>query len=123
MGYYTEYSLTARKVRNQTQFEEIHEELRKRDLIGYAFDSGTYDDKNHEAVFGCYDSAKWYEHSKDMIMIAEKFPNVYFELEGEGEEYGDFWREYYHDMDIEFCRGEIIFEQPKKVQWKDLIPF
>ena len=58
-----------------------------------------------------------------MVAVAEKFPKMYFELEGVGEEFGDFWKEYYHDMDIETCRGEIVYEQPKKVQWTELVRF
>jgi len=123
MGYYTNYNMTVRKVRDKAQFEDLYVELKHRDLIGYAFEEGSYNDKRHEAFFGSYDSAKWYRHAEDMVMIAEKFPNMYFELEGAGEEFGDFWREYYHDMDVETCRGDIIYEEPKKIQWKDLIPF
>ena len=123
MGYYTEHTLNVRKIKDKSQYEQLYEELKKRDLIGYAFDSGSYSENNHEATFYTYDSVKWYDHAVDMLHIAEKFPNMYFELEGSGEEFGDFWREYYHDMDIECCRGEIIFEQPKKIQWNDLIKF
>ena len=123
MGYYTEHTLNARCVLDQQQFDDLCSYLKEHDLIGYAFDQGTYFEKNHEACFGCYDSVKWYEHSKDMVALAEKFPNIYFELEGIGEEFGDFWKEYYHDMDIESCRGEIVYEEPKKVRWNDLIPF
>ena len=123
MGYYTEHTLTVRKVRDKSQFEDLCDALKSKELIGYAFDEGSYNDKRHEAYFSCYDCVKWYDHPKDMVMIAEKFPNMYFELEGAGEEFGDFWREYYHDMDVESCRGDIIYEEPKKIQWKDLIPF
>jgi hypothetical protein len=121
MGYYTKYILNVRKVRDERQFNELVQAMKDKDLIGYAFDDGDYIEKIHEAQFGCYDSVKWYNHPKDMMMLAEKFTNMYYMLEVAGEEYGDFWREYYHDMDIESCRGEIVYEQPKKVQWMDLI--
>jgi hypothetical protein len=123
MGYFTEYNLNVRKIKNRAQFDDLVETMKAKDLIDYAFDCGNYLEKSHEAIFQCYDAVKWYEHSKDMLMLAEKFPNMYFMLEGAGEEYGDFWREYYHDMDIESCHGEIVYEQPKKVQWSDLIKF
>ena len=123
MGYYTDYTLTARKIKNRNQFEELNNFLKDKEIINYALMDGSYKDNNHEAVFNCYDSVKWYNHSEDMVMIAEKFPNIYFMLEGAGEEFGDWWREYYHDMDIEQCRGDIVYEQPKKVQWTELIPF
>ena len=123
MGYYTEHTLTARCIKNKDQFEQLCQELKRRDLIGYASETGLYAEKSREAIFYPYDSAKWYDHSVDMLHIAEKFPNMYFELEGSGEDFGDFWREYYHDMDIECCRGDVIFEQPKKIQWNQLIKF
>ena len=123
MGYYTEHSLTVREIKDKEQFAELEKELKNMGLIGYAFEDGDYHDNIHEAYFGTYDEVKWYEHPEDMVGIAEMFPNMYFMLEGTGEEFGDFWREYYHDMDVESCRGEIIYEQPKKVQWTELRSF
>lgn len=123
MGYYTEHTMTVRNVLNKDQYEALKEEMESRDLIGYAFDEGSYDEKNHEVFFGCYDSAKWYDHPTDMVAIAEKFPNMFFELCGAGEEFGDFWKEYYHDMDVETCRGDVVFEKPHKIPWDRLIKF
>lgn len=123
MGYYTEHNLEVRKIRDKSQFEELETYLEEKDIINYALCQGHYNEETKEAYFTCYGEAKWYDHPQDMVAVAEKFPNMYFMLEGVGEEFGDFWREYYHDMDIEECRGEIIYEEPHKVQWKDLRPF
>lgn len=123
MGYYTEYKLTARKIKNNEQFNQLVAALTDKDIFNYALLKGDFDERTHEAFFDTYEAVKWYTHVEDMISIAETFPNIYFELEGAGEEMGDFWKEYYHDMDVETCRGEIVYEQPKKVQWSDLIVF
>lgn len=123
MGYCTDHNLTVRKIKSEERFKELLDYMKSKDLIHYAFDDGRYNEKRHEAEFLCYDSVKWYNHTVDMLHIAEKFPEMYFELEGNGEDFGDFWKEYYHDMDIEYCRGEIVYEQPKKVQWQQLIAF
>lgn len=123
MGYHTEHNLTVRNVRSEKEFEKLSNLLKEMELIGYAFSEGEYIPNNYEAYFPCYEDCKWYEHSEQMVGIAEEFPTMYFELEGIGENFGDFWKEYYHDMDIEVCRGEIVYEQPKKVQWTELIPF
>ena len=130
MGYYTQYTLEVRKIKNEAQFNELVDELRSRELIGYAFDDGHYpatissiNHKYNDAIFYSYDECKWYDHAEDMVVISEKFPNMYFELSGEGEAFGDYWKEYYHDGDIEECRGEIVYEQPKKVQWQELVMF
>lgn len=121
MKYYTDYKLIVRKIKDKEQFMSLDDEIHKRDLIGYAFDSGSYDECHHEACYYPFEGVTWYEHAKDMVHIAEKFPNMFFELEGTGEDFGDFWKEYYHDMDIEYCRGDIVYEEPKRVQWNDLI--
>ena len=121
MGYYTDHTLTVRKVKNEEEFNKLNEYLKEKEIINYAIQEGDYDPNHQEAIFYPYDSVKWYDHSEAMVGVAEKFPKMYFELEGAGEEFGDFWKEYYHDMDIEYCRGEIVYEQPKKVAWQDLL--
>ena len=123
MGYMTEHNLSARNIKDMNQFLELNDELKNREIIGYALEDGVYDKYGKTAEFNCFEPCKWYKHSEDMVMIAEKFPNIYFELEGNGESFGDFWREYYHDMDVERCNGEIVYEQPKKIQWNKLLRF
>ena len=123
MGYYTEHSLEVRNVKSEERFNELSNALIEKELLGYALYEGTYFADKMTAYFGAYDAVKWYDHAKDMVGIAERFPEMYFELSGEGEEFGDFWKEYYHDMDVEECRGEVVYEQPKRVQWKELMPF
>ena len=121
--YCTQYALTARCLENKSQYKELVEELEKRDLVRYAFDDGIYSDRHNykEAKFYPYEAVGWGDHAKDMVMLSEKFSNVYFELSGDGEDFGDFWKEYYHDGECEFCRGEIVYEQPRKVQWDKLL--
>ena len=123
MGYCTDYYLTARKVLTEERFHKLVEELKTRNIVGYALDEGWYRAKDQQAEFTCCDMVKWYDHAEDMIMVSEKFPEMTFELEGHGEEFGDFWREYYHDGECEECRGDLVFEQPRKVQWTELIRF
>lgn len=119
----TYFNLTVRKVKNEKQHKEISTAINNEGLHGYAFWDEYYDEKTHESFFSNYDSVNWFEHSKDMVMLAEQFPNAYFELSCQGEDSETFWKEYYHDMDVEVCHGEIVYEQPKKVQWTELVPF
>ena len=121
MSYWTDYTLTVRKVKNEKAFESLKAVLRKYDIINYALDEGEFEQEHNEAVFYPFEETTWYRHSEDMVMISERFPKMYFELSGIGEAAGDYWKEYYHDGDIEMCRGEVVYEQPKKVQWQDLI--
>lgn len=119
----TQYSLNVRKVRNEQEFDILVNELTRREIIRYALDNGFYYPHMKEASFGSYDPVRWNNHVQDMVMISEQFPAMYFELEGAGEPIGDFWKEYYHDGEVEYCRGEIVYEQPKKVQWTELVAF
>ena len=123
MSYMTDYKLTVRNIETLTFFKDLVDVMKQKDLIRYAFDDGNYDDKHKEAVFLPYERVTWTDHVNDMMFLAEKFPKMYFKLEGIGESFGDVWCQYYHDMDIEACHGEIVFEQPKKVQWTELIEF
>ena len=50
------------------------------------------------------DSLKWYDHESDMCELSAMFPDLYFTLEGDGEEFDDFWRKLFHNGD---CIGEV----------------
>ena len=123
MSYMTDYKLTVRNVETLTFFKDLVDAMKQKDLIHYAFNDGDYDQKGMEAVFLPYERVTWTDHVTDMMFLAEKFPKMYFNLEGIGESFGDVWCLYFHDMDIESCHGEIVFEQPKKVQWTELVEF
>lgn len=58
---------------------------------------------------GTTDSVKWYDHEQHMREFTKKHPTVLFELSGEGEEAGDFWKEYYLNGKMQHCKGEITF--------------
>lgn len=121
--YTTLYSMEVRKIKNKSQYDKLVKYLQKNDLIGYAFDKCTYIDVTKEAVFSAYDWVNWNTRPIIMIMMSEKFPEMTFEITGYGESYGDVWKEYYHDGEVECCRGEIIYEQPRKIQWNELVTF
>ena len=123
MTAYRCYLLRVRNIRSEEEFIKLCGKLSSCDLICYAFDEGVYDSKTHEGFFDCYEDVKWNKHVQCMIGIAEQFPKMYFELEIREGEFGGFCKEYYHDMDIEVCYGEVVYEHPKKVQWTELAPF
>lgn len=122
MGYYTRYSLNVRNIRTEEQFKNLEKTLKMYDLIRYVFETGFYDPKHNEAEFQCYEEQKWIDHERDMEEIAEKFPDMYFRLNGIGQDIGDYWCEYYHNNQSENCIGEIVYEQPRKIEWdKELV--
>lgn len=91
MGYYTNFSLKVVEIIrgveievDELQFPEFNEEI-------------MYDGELsiQELIDGNVDFMKWYDHEEDMIKISKKFPNLVFILDGDGEESGDIWREFY----------------------------
>ena len=117
MGYYTEYSLDVNNVETENQFNELNKSMHEMEIIGYALDEGSYSEATKIAYFYPCDSVKWYSNSEDMQKISIQFPDMVFKLEGHGEEFGDFWREYFHNGESEHCRGNLTFEKPTFIQW------
>lgn len=110
MGYYTCYNLT---IHNQTEARKKTISKWARENIGFFSwikpkDEGV--DSNIEQDLR-YDSYKWYTHSYDMLELSKRFPDVFFELEGDGEDAGDFWKEYYYNGESQFAQGEIVYPE------------
>jgi hypothetical protein len=55
----------------------------------------------------------WQEEEYDKVMkeISKEYPNVIFELSGEGEERGDIWKNYYVNGKIQKCQARIVFDE------------
>ena len=117
MGYYTDYSLEVKNLKNREEFDSLVESLKEIEIIGYALDEGTYYDSEQYAYFSCSESARWYEHDDDMRRISRKLPHVTFMLEGDGEDSEDKWRTYYKDGDWEVCHARIEYADPIKIAW------
>lgn len=120
MGYYTQFSLKVRNI-SESEYERLNEILKDKDLLNYVFCCPNYDAFHFEAEYPSYEDQRWYNSEEDMKTISEFFPNAVFELSGEGEEFGDFWREYFKDGKTEYCCGEIIYETPKEIEWESLL--
>lgn len=41
------------------------------------------------------EACSWYEHAREMIAYSRKHPTVTFVLDGDGEEVGDVWRQWF----------------------------
>lgn len=76
MGYCTKFNLEI-----TPEHGEVRGYLSKNEDMCYALGGG--------------DSCKWYDHEADMIQMSREFPDILFELTGEGEEAGDLWRKYF----------------------------
>lgn len=123
MGYYTFYSLEARKVTDKEKFDSIVKALQDKGLLPTetglcsVFNVGEYYKDDSAAYFTAYDECKWYDCEKDMIDISKQFPDVVFQLSGDGEERDDMWREYFKNGKYEKCPAQIIFPTPVEIEW------
>ena len=73
-----------------------------------------YGEKNIESIceLTSFDVIKWYDHYNEMRALSKYFPSLYFELEGFGEEYGDMWREYFHNGEAMHSDAKITYDTP-----------
>lgn len=62
-----------------------------------------------ELIIEGSNSAKWYEHKKDMTLISKSCPGVLFTIEGEGEDVDDHWFEYWQNGKHQECVGVMTF--------------
>jgi len=105
MGYYTCYRLEIIEGNPEGVIEALrdHSEEANRALT----DEG---DTEQEA--------KWYESDEDMKWLSTTYPEHLFMLEGEGEESGDLWRQYWRNGKCQHVSAEIVYEDfdPNKLK-------
>lgn len=122
MGYYTTYSLAVKNVPTD-KIDDLIGELKKKDLIGYAFcgEEIKWDEtkKTNAIRFLPYDEVKWYEHDDDMVEISKKFPSMIFKLKGSGEDSGDLWYTLYQNGEYEECLAIITYQSSEHIIWDD----
>lgn len=107
MGYYTSYSLSVQPRKNGMYFtKDTISALNLAVNQLEVFDDGSFEDG------GWCTYAKWYDYEDNMIALSEKFPDILFELDGNGEDSEDFWIEYFCGGRHQYCRGEITYEEP-----------
>lgn len=91
MGYNTQYSLKV-----TPEIEEVRVAVQDDEDLAWAFERG--------------EACKWYDHEHDMIAFSKRFPDVLFELSGEGEEGGDLWRKYFKNGKVQRCPAIITYD-------------
>ena len=102
MGYNTAYTL---KTHNSKYL--ISDILTEIKAAALDFDNLFYAvDGNGET----YDSIKWYDHERDIIKLSKLYPDVIFDLYGEGEDNEDIWHKYFLNGKIQRCPARIAFD-------------
>ena len=104
MGYYTKFTL-------DYILPEPNRELRA--LVELALERDGTCTYGNLGMFleGRSDTCKWYEYRTDMIRFSKEFPDVIFSLQGEGEESGDLWIEYFKGGLTQVCRGKVVYPE------------
>lgn len=106
MGYYTNHSFIAYHS-DMCPIEDLNTYKRIEEILS------SFIGKNgaQELMEGYTFEAKWYHHEEEMKKLAAQFPDIIFELEGKGEENGDWWKEFYHGD--KFYRSEAKLIPPE----------
>ena len=96
MGYLTAHKLTIL----QGDFSLIEE------LRDFSEDASFNLDSHGETC----ELGKWYRHEGDMRAFSKMHPEAIFKLEGDGEDRGDVWQEFYQNGKMQRCDGNQGFE-------------
>lgn len=102
MGYYTNFFLSAKGYP-----EPLPEEKAK--LLAEDIKGATdleYVNYHHSPVDGGYHveadaEAKWYDCENDMYELSRRWPEVLFDLRGDGEETEDLWEQYWLNGEVQ----------------------
>jgi len=124
MGYYTYFSMEARGIKDENEYNSIIDAMKKNELMSYddvygIFDEGKFYENDGSASFEAYQEAKWYDCEYDMVKFSKLFPDVTFKLSGDGEERDDMWREYFHNGECELCHAQVVFPLPVEIEWEE----
>lgn len=87
MGYYTCYELY---IDNLGELDDLVVKN-----VDKAIEEMNVLDSNGSPRYGWSAYTKWYDHDEDMRLLSYRFPDVVFELRGDGEESEDVWSHYY----------------------------
>lgn len=119
MGYYTHHNLKIKQIDKDMSIAEIEELKRKIDNYIENHEDIDYAVGPIDSDWEC-DSCKWYDHNEDMLEMSKAFPDVVFELEGDGEESGDIWKTYYKNGKSQECPVIMTFDEydPNKLKGK-----
>ena len=104
MGYYTKFDLKINTKINQEQELQITNFLSNKIIKKSVKISDHWDDYLEEEM-------KWYDYETDMTELSILFPDIVFELSGEGEESDDIWKQYFKSGKTQICNAIISFDK------------
>lgn len=104
MGYNTKFDLKINTKINKEQELQITNFLSNKIMGESAKISDHWDDYLEEEM-------KWYDYEKDMIELSILFPDIVFELSGEGADSDDIWKQYFKSGKSQTCNAIISFDE------------
>ena len=116
MRYRTSYNMTVQNVKDNDQYESLCDALNGKGILNYALYRGGLRGISAEFHENC--PVTWRYHEKDMMDISKRFPNMVFQLRGQGEDHDDLWEKYFQNGDCEKCRAEIMMPYPTRIKWE-----
>ncbi len=119
MGYYTAFRLSVKNVRRLSEYTALREAVKPFGVfdLDLSLELGP---KTGLITFYSSDTHKWYHFEKDMEKLSQEFPHMTFMLEGDGEDYDDYWIEYFQNGNHELCVGAIAYPDPVTIPWNDI---
>lgn len=128
MGYYTQFKISVNgKLENKQRVAELEKAKKEaevltgklKELALAAVEKELNFEKNIDIQKVVSDKigynpfeeeTKWYNHENDMREISKQFPDVIFQLNGEGEESGDIWVKYFVNGKMQTASAKITFD-------------
>ena len=99
MSYYTSYEITVKGDVSDVVKDAITLNMEKLVLPEYNEWMGGW---------ACY--GNWYEHEEDMKELSLKFPDIVFDVYGDGEETEDLWHKYFKNGKMQYCPVRFEFD-------------
>lgn len=125
MGYYTAFRLSVKNVRSLSEYTALREAVKPFGVfdLDLELEPGLELKLKPQpglVIFYSSDTYKWYHFEKDMDKLSQEFPHMTFMLEGDGEDYDDYWIEYFQDGNHELCVGSFTYPDPVTIPWNDI---
>jgi hypothetical protein len=104
MGYYTYHTLSV----FDKDMKYLDDVTGKHEVL---LNNKVFPDDNDDCNYLFSDSCKWYDCEEDMIKHSLEYPDLIFEIHGEGEESKDFWKIYVHNGKIQHSPVTIKYDE------------
>lgn len=107
MGYYTYYQVSWDKHSDESIDQAIEKKFNEVTGAGEDTFSWDYDVWDSGDKYALMFQAKWYDWEEDICKLSMAYPDIVFEVSGDGEESEDFWKSVWKDGCYEYHAAEI----------------